>query len=327
MGKHNTEKSAWFVLDGKVQDATEEFDAIHSTKARGMLEKYYIGNVGAAGSSASSARNSDVEEVKPLIALDKTKRIPFKLAEKIVLSKDTRLFRFALQTPEHILGLPVGNHMLVAARVNGKLVMRAYTPTSSDDDVGYFDLVIKVYFKNVHPKFPDGGVLSQHFESLQIGDEIEVKGPIGHVSYKGRGDFLVHNKPVHLKEIGLIAGGTGITPCYQIIKQITKDRKDRTKVYLLYANKTEEDILLKKELDDLAAKHPRIFKLHYTLDDPPRGWKQSQGFISHEMVKKHMPKYNKKAMVMMCGPPPMIKFACVPNLEKCGYPETAYLSF
>ena len=65
IAKQNTEKSAWFVHDGKVydateyladhpggaesivitagQDATEEFDAIHSTKARGMLEKYYIG--------------------------------------------------------------------------------------------------------------------------------------------------------------------------------------------------------------------------------------------------------------------------------------------
>jgi hypothetical protein len=42
-------------------------------------------------------------------------------------------------------------------RVNGELVMRAYTPSSSDDELGYFELVIKVYYKNVHPKFPDGG--------------------------------------------------------------------------------------------------------------------------------------------------------------------------
>ena len=349
IAKQNTEKSAWFVHDGKVynateyladhpggaesilitagQDATEEFDAIHSTKARGMLEKYYIGNVGAAGSSASSARNSDVEEVKPLIALDKTKRIPFKLAEKIVLSKDTRLFRFSLQTPEHTLGLPVGNHMLLAARVGGKLVMRAYTPTSSDDDVGYFDLVVKVYFAGVHPKFPDGGVLSQHFDKMQIGDEIEAKGPIGHVTYNGRGNFLIHGKETKLSEVGLICGGTGITPAYQIIKAITKDKKDKTKVRLLYANKTEDDILLRDELDELASKFPRKFKLHYTLDEPPHNWKYSKGFINEDMIKEHMPQYSKKAMVMMCGPPPMIKYACVPNLEKNGFQEGSYLSF
>ena len=45
--------------------------------------------------------------------------------------------------------------------------MRAYTPTSGDDEVGFFDLVIKVYFKNVHPRFPDGGKMSQHLTAWQ----------------------------------------------------------------------------------------------------------------------------------------------------------------
>lgn len=38
--------------------------------------------------------------------------------------------------------------------------MRAYTPASSDDDLGYFDLVIKVYRANEHPRFPEGGTSS-----------------------------------------------------------------------------------------------------------------------------------------------------------------------
>ena len=41
---------------------------------------------------------------------------------------------------------------------------------SSDDDVGHIDLVIKVYFRGVNDKFPDGGVMSQHMESLKLGD-------------------------------------------------------------------------------------------------------------------------------------------------------------
>lgn len=35
--------------------------------------------------------------------------------------------------------------------------MRAYTPSSSDQQRGYFELVVKVYFANQHPRFPDGG--------------------------------------------------------------------------------------------------------------------------------------------------------------------------
>jgi hypothetical protein len=42
-------------------------------------------------------------------------------------------------------------------RVDGELVMRAYTPSSSDDQLGYFELVVKIYFANQHPRFPEGG--------------------------------------------------------------------------------------------------------------------------------------------------------------------------
>ena len=218
-------------------------------------------------------------------ALNPKKKLPFKLKEKLMLSHNTRLFRFALQSPEHRLGLPIGQHMFFYAKVSpltsdtdatckqtcelglfalhgasvtssnqsillvgnmciitqtclrwvwakaqksqqdlahvggqvplllllllwepdglclsfyfplpsrsqtcpssspsfyscllppapsrtsalpaltfarmvqdkGEMVMRAYTPTSCDDDVGYFDLVVKVYFANDNPAFP-----------------------------------------------------------------------------------------------------------------------------------------------------------------------------
>ena len=41
-----------------------------------------------------------------------------------------------------------------SAQEKGEAIMRAYTPTSSDEDLGYFDLVVKVYFANEHPSFP-----------------------------------------------------------------------------------------------------------------------------------------------------------------------------
>ena len=67
-----------------------------------------------------------------------------------MVSHDTRRFRFALQSPNHILGLPVGKHMWLSAKIDDKLVLRAYTPVSSDDDVGFFDLVVKVVACQCH---------------------------------------------------------------------------------------------------------------------------------------------------------------------------------
>ena len=60
------------------------------------------------------------------------------------ITHDTRRFRFALPTEKHILGLPTGKHLYIFAEIGNEIIMRPYTPVTSDDDVGYFDLVIKV---------------------------------------------------------------------------------------------------------------------------------------------------------------------------------------
>lgn len=55
------------------------------------------------------------------MALNPKKKIPFELVEKIELSHNTRLFRFALQSPRHRLGLPIGQHMFFYAKVRRRL--------------------------------------------------------------------------------------------------------------------------------------------------------------------------------------------------------------
>ena len=50
-----------------------------------------------------------------------------------------------MPSEQHVLGLPIGQHIYLSAEINGETVIRPYTPTSSDDDKGYFDLVLKVY--------------------------------------------------------------------------------------------------------------------------------------------------------------------------------------
>eukprot|EP00128_Syssomonas_multiformis_P013297 Colp12_sorted_trinity150504_noHs@29943 len=269
---------------------------------------------------------------KKLVALDPNKKIQFKLIEREEISHDTRRFRFALQTPEHILGLPIGNHMYVSTTINGKLVSRPYTPISSDDEIGYFDLLIKVYFKGVHPKFPEGGQLTQYLENMKIGESIDVRGPVGKLTYMGRGKIKISaasKEPEfrQAKKIGMIAGGTGITPMLQVIRAVFKDPQDNTKLWLLFANQTEQDILLRKELEEVQAAHPDRLKIWYTIDRPEAGWPYSQGFINEAMCRDHLPAFASDSQIFICGPPPMIQYACKPALEKMGYSETSWFCF
>lgn len=280
----------------------------------------------------STDKDIEIKEEKSPTALNADKKIAFTLIEKEAVSHDTRKFRFALQTPKHVLGLPVGKHMYLSAKVNGSLVIRPYTPVTSDDEVGYFDLVIKVYFKNVHPKFPEGGKMSQHLEQMDIGDTIDIRGPSGKLTYDGKGQMTVEESKDstvtrRCRKLGMIAGGTGITPMLQIVRDILKHDDDNTELYLLYANQSDKDILLREELEEIVEKNGDQFKLWYTLDRPPEGWKYSSGFISADMIKDHLPSPGDHTQILMCGPPPMIKFACLPNLEKLGFTPQMYFAF
>lgn len=217
---------------------------------------------------------------------------------------------------------------------NGKGVQRSYTPISGDETPGEVTFCIKIYRANEHPKFPNGGQMSQHLDSLKIGDTIEMRGPKGHMEYKGRGSFTVKlmRKPLEsrkAKHFGMIAGGTGITPMLQVIHAIVKDPKDYVKVSLIYANQTEDDILVREELEALVKDYPEQFTLHYTLDHPPNGWKYSSGFVTKEMVETYLPASSKdrSTQILMCGPAPMIKFACIPSLETLGFSESEMFTF
>lgn len=211
----------------------------------------------------------------------------FTLVEKIVLSPNTAIYRFGLPNPKDILGLPIGQHIQIAAEINGKDIMRSYTPTSSDDDLGHFDLLIKAYEK---------GNISRHVSLLKLGDKIRVKGPRGQFTYS----------PQLSRELGMIAGGTGITPMLQIVRAALKNPSDRTKLSLIYANVNEEDILLKKELDELAAQHPSRFKVFYVLNNPPAGWTGGVGFVSKDQISTHLPPTDHDIKILLCGPPPMM---------------------
>ena len=119
--------------------------------------------------------------------------------------------------------------------------------------------------------------------------------------------------------VSMIAGGTGITPMLQLVRAVFRDPEDTTCLSLLLANQTEEDILLRGELEEVAKNHPDRFKLWYTVDRPTEGWQYSSGFICAEIIEKALFPPAEDNLVLLCGPPPMINFACLPNLDKLGY--------
>lgn len=243
---------------------------------------------------------------KNVPVLDKNEFKKFPLIEKTRITHNTCIYRFGLPKSTDRLGLPIGQHISIGATIDGKEVVRSYTPISTDDQTGYFDLLIKVY---------EQGNITKHVDSKKIGETIDVRGPKGFFTYT----------PGMVESFGMIAGGTGITPMYQIMTAIFKNPSDKTKVYLIYANVTEEDILMKAELEDLKAKHPDQLFIHYVLNTPPVNWSGSTGFVTAEIMEKHLPKATDNTNLLLCGPPPMIS-AMKKNAVGLGYPKAKPVS-
>lgn len=105
----------------------------------------------------------------------------------------------------------------------------------------------------------------------------------------------------------------------QLINEVLKKSDDSTQLALLYANQTEDDILLRDDIDVLGAKYQERFKVWYTVDRASQTWKFSTGFVNDEMIKENLFAPSSDTITLMCGPPPMINFACLPNLDKLGY--------
>ncbi|GKZ19061.1 NADH-cytochrome b5 reductase [Aspergillus brasiliensis] len=213
-----------------------------------------------------------------------------KLSEIEVLNHNTKRLRFEFEDKEALSGIQVASALLTKFKpADAKAVIRPYTPTSDEETPGYIDLVVKVY---------PNGPMSEHLHSMNVGQRLDFKGPILKYPWET-------NKHNH---ICLIAGGTGITPMYQLAREIFKNPEDQTKVTLVFGNVKEEDILLKKEFEELENTYPRRFRAFYVLDNPPKEWTGGKGYINKELLKTVLPEPKEENIkIFVCGPPGMYK--------------------
>lgn len=167
--------------------------------------------------------------------------LELKLVKKTRYNHNTEVFSFALPDASAPLELPVASYVLCKAAVDGKEVIRPYTPIHQDE-AGVLTLLVKEY---------ESGNLSRYFGTLKEGDRLAIKGPMKKIEWSTN----------FKKEVGMVAGGSGITPMLQIMNRIFSDPKDTTKVTLVFANVTPKDILLREEIDALQRKVSLKFTL------------------------------------------------------------------
>jgi len=212
----------------------------------------------------------------------------FELKRIEEVNHNCKIFHFGLRDIQDVSNLPVASCITTHfIDEHGKEIIRPYTPINQNS-VGEFQLLIKSY--------PEG-IMSKHIHQLKIGDKLEAKGPW---------EKLLYTKNMK-KFIGMIAGGTGITPMLQMIQKILSDDTDHTVVNLLFANTSEKDIILKGDLDLMQEKFPHRFHVYYIIDKPSIHWTGLSGYINEDIITKTMPPPSPDTLICVCGPPPLMK--------------------
>lgn len=281
-------------------------------------------------------KNMEKHENEPLLREDGDTNALHRitLLNKIPVNHDTRIFRFALPSPNQVLGVPVGQHVGLSAQLGpeGEEVVRWYTPLSSTTDRGVLELLIKVYFPC--PEFPDGGLMTQHLERMREGDAINVRGPRGKLQYLGRGRFLLRAdkdkgaqpSSLEVHRVNLVAGGSGLAPMLQLLRAKARDSDCAIETSLLFANRREHDILLRDELEKLQSAGT-IARLWFTLDESPADWKYDEGHITEKMLREHLFPPSEHTLTLMCGRKAMTRGLVQPLLESMGHDPSRIFKF
>jgi ferredoxin-NADP reductase len=208
-------------------------------------------------------------------------------------TSDVTSFRFPKQQG---LDYKAGQFFFVTIKTGDRELTKPFSFSSSPTEPEHIEFT---------KKFTDHE-FSLALKACKVGDWARIDAPYGKLTFEGE-----------YPKIALLSGGIGITPFMSIIKNAT-DKKLESQITLFYGNRTENDIVFKRELEELAQKNLKL-KLVFVVTETSPQWKGVAGIINADLVKEQLPDYQEN-MFYTCGPPGMVS-AMEKLIENIGLPK------
>lgn len=183
-------------------------------------------------------------------------------------------------------------YVSVGLNIGGTVLSKPYTIRSGPGSaLGEDGTSYVLTIKRTEPGYASKWIL----ENWKEGDAVELSGPLG--------DFY-YDRIRDAKTVVALAGGSGITPFFSMAEAIADGIED-FELTILYGSRTAEGILLREELDAVAARSGgRVKVVHVLSDEEREGYEH--GFLTAELVKKYAPEGDYS--VFMCGPQAMYDY-------------------
>lgn len=197
-----------------------------------------------------------------------------------------------------IIAYRPGQFLTVLIPSGDKKLRRSYSLSSSS----FTDISPAITVKRVK----DGEVSSYLIDKAQVGDVLEVMEPMG--------QFCIEPDENLSRRLVMIGAGSGITPLISMIKSVLIVEGETT-VLLIYGNRNEEQILFRKELEQLQEKYQHRLKIQYILSQPEISWQGDTGRINKDYLLNYLAgipnKILKNADYYLCGPAGMMEDAII----------------
>ena len=167
---------------------------------------------------------------------------------------------------------------------DGYQAQRSYSIASPPSRTGEVDLTIE--------RIADGEVSPYFHDTIVVGDQVEVRGPIGgyFVWEPGLGGPLL-----------LVAGGSGVVPLMAMLRERASS-DSRPPAVLVHSSRTYEDVIYRDELADLATADAGLRVIQTLTRSQPPGWAGYSRRIDREMLSEALSAAGGPPVVYICGP-------------------------
>jgi len=221
-------------------------------------------------------------------------RVAWQVATVKSIKQETpRVKSFTLSLPSWTPHLAGQHYDLRLTAEGGYQAERSYSVASPPEQVGEIELTVELV--------NEGEVSGYLFEGVQVGDPLEVRGPIG-------GYFVWPGAP-DAPPLLLVGGGSGVVPLMAILRH-RQALGVRTPAVLLFSVRTPEEVIYRAELEALAqADSSFTLLLDYTRQAPP-GWTGYQRRLDEAMLREVVGRFGATSpQAFVCGPTGLVETA------------------
>lgn len=218
-----------------------------------------------------------------------------------IIDESPNVKRYFFEIPEvEKFDFVAGQFVMLDLPIDSKITTRAYSIASPPLDNNIIELLIVLK--------EDGLGTPYLFKNIKVNSQVSLSQPLG--------KFIQPRPSSFETDLCFICTGTGIAPFRSMLLDIYNHKVPHKNIHLIFGCRHQEDILYKKEMEDLQAKLENFHFIPVLSRETGRHWKGETGYVHH--IYQKIFAHKRSTLFYICGWKAMIMEARK-NLQEMGY--------